>query len=253
MRALLALLILGGIYPQATITKHASDREHDGFAGPVYSVSVVWSPIYMSHPSTPVGSRCRDMKSVYDKDGRLMKHSVYPGSCGSDEILEEYTYAKDGSRTANTRAIRGRNSPAPPPGIRLATSTPDDEGEPRRTFTYDPSGRLTEDVTVGPTGKVRYKSEYKYDSKGRLIEMDGSEADGQVSVRRVYSYEGDNRVPSGFIYYGRDGKVYDRTTYTNYEFNSRGDWVKRKETTEETFNRKTISWKLREIEYYPSN
>ena len=40
---------------------------------------------------------------------------------------------------------------------------------------------------------------------------------------------------------------------TIYEFNSRGDWVKRKETTEETFNRKTISWKIRQIEYFPSN
>ena len=251
MRSILAVMMLCSIYPQGVITKHSSDREHDGFAGPVKSVSVEYSTIYESHPSTPLGSHCRDMKNVYDKDGRLMKHSVYHGSCGSDEILEEYTYAKDGSRTARTRAIRGRNSPAPPPGIRLATSTPGDEGEPRRTFTYDTSGRMIEDVSAGPTGKLRYKSGYKYDTKGRLIETDGSEADGQVSVRRVYSYEGDNRVPSGFTYYGRDGKVYDRTIYTDYEFNSRGDWVKRKETTEETFNRKTISWKLRAIEYYP--
>ena len=198
MRSILAVLILCSIYPQGVTTKNASDREHDGFTGPVKSVSVEYSTIYESHPSTPVGSHCRDMKNVYDKDGRLMKHSVYSGSCGSDEILEEYTYAKDGSRSAKTRAIRGRNSPAPLAGIRLATSTPDDDGEPRTTFTYDSSGRVIEQAYVGPTGKLRYKSEFKYDTKGRLIETDGSEADGQVSVRRVYSYEGDNRVPSGF-------------------------------------------------------
>ena len=250
MRLILAALMLCSINPQAVTTKYASDREHDGFAGPVKSVSVEYSTIYESHPSTPVGSHCREMKNFYDKDGRLMKHSVYPGSCGSDEILAEYTYAQDGSRTARMRSIQGRNSWAPQ-GIKLATST--DESEPRTTFRYDTLGRLIEEATVGATGKIRYKSEYKYDTKDRMIEMIDSQADLQGSARWAYSYEGDNRVPSGVVYYDRDGKMYHQTAYKNYEFNSRGDWVKRKETIEETSNRKTISWKIREIEYFPSN
>ncbi len=38
---------------------------------------------------------------------------------------------------------------------------------------------------------------------------------------------------------------------SDYEFNSQGDWVKRKETREERFNRKSVSLTIREIEYYP--
>ena len=82
-----------------------------------------------------------------------------------------------------------------------------------------------------------------------MIETAGYE---EVSFRPAsLQLRGRQRVPSGFIYYGGNGKVYERTTYSDYEFNSHGDWVKRKETTEETLNRKSISWMLRKIEYYP--
>ena len=74
---------------------------------------------------------------------------------------------------------------------------------------------------------------------------------GQITVRRVYSYTGDERVPSTFTYYDQEGKVRERTTYTDYEFNSTGDWLKRKQTTEETLNRVTVALVTREIDYYP--
>jgi hypothetical protein len=82
-----------------------------------------------------------------------------------------------------------------------------------------------------------------------MVEMTGYNADGSVSDRRVYGYVGGS-APSEFAYHGPDGKVYERTTYSEYEFNSRGDWIKRKETSEETFNRKSTSIVSREIEYY---
>jgi hypothetical protein len=92
---------------------------------------------------------------------------------------------------------------------------------------------------------------YTYDAKGRLIEVANYDGDSQIPIRRVRSYSADERVPSGFIYYGRDGKIYERTTYTDYEFNSKGDWIKRKQTKEETYNRRSVSMTYREIEYYP--
>jgi hypothetical protein len=115
---------------------------------------------------------------------------------------------------------------APPPGYK------EEVGEPRMVFKYGSLGKHIEAASVKPSGKVIYKNTYSYDDKGRMIEGIGHDRDGQISDRRAYSYSGDNHVPSGFIYYGRDGKAYDRTAYTEYEFNSRGDWVKRKETRE---------------------
>lgn len=102
-----------------------------------------------------------------------------------------------------------------------------------------------------PSGKVIDKTIYSYDAKNRLIETTGYSEEGQISDRRVYDYSNDNLFPSTFTYYGGDGKVYERNMYSDYKFNSYGDWVERKQTTEGTFNRKTISLTFREIEYYP--
>lgn len=68
----------------------------------------------------------------------------------------------------------------------------------------------------------------------------------------MYSYSGDETVPSSFVYYDGKGNVYERTTYSDYKFNSHGDWISRKQAKEERFNRKTVSLTIREIEYYPS-
>lgn len=83
-----------------------------------------------------------------------------------------------------------------------------------------------------------------------MIEMTSYNSDGQVSSRRVYGFTGDEKVPSSFAYYDGKGNVYEKTIYSDYEFNSQGDWIKRKETTEERFNRQSVSLTVREIEYY---
>ena len=119
-------------------------------------------------------------------------------------------------------------------------------------FKYDPSsGKKVESTSIRPSGKIVYKTTYTYDGKGRMIEITSYDSDGQVSSRRVYGYSGDVSVPSSFAYYDGKGNVYERTIYSDYVFNSEGDWIRRKETREERFNRR-VSSTVREIEYYPS-
>ncbi|HZG52191.1 MAG TPA: hypothetical protein VEZ40_08645 [Pyrinomonadaceae bacterium] len=194
------------------------------------------------------------MTKVYDQNGRLMQHSLYPGACGSDEIRNDYSYASDGSRTEKSQEIRGKDSPPPPPPPMASRSdSEEDKGEPRMIFKYDPSsGKRIESTSIRPGGKIIYKTTYSYDDKGRMIEMAGYDSDGQVSSRRVYGYSGSERFPSNFAYYDGKGNVYERTVYSDYEFNSQGDWIRRKETREDRFNRKSVSSTVREIEYYPN-
>jgi len=250
MKRLLLFLILSIACNQAAISKKQSDREHDGFVGPVKKVFVMWSPI--SGSNYPVGSRCRQLTNEYDENGRLMRHSVYPGACGSDEIREDYSYSQDGNQITKTREIRGTNSPPPPPPV-VSRSNSEEEGPAKRVFKYDQSGRLIEEGMVKPSGRLSYKTTYSYDEKGRLIESTGYDGDSRLTNRRVYRFSTDDRVPSEFAYYGADGRVYEQTTYTDYEFNSKADWVKRKQTKEETFNRHSVSVTFREIEYYPDS
>jgi hypothetical protein len=234
---------------QIQTTKTESDREHDEFVGPVKKVFVLWSAV--SGSNYPAGSRCRSRTRVYDEGGRLLQQSLYPGACGSDEIREDYTYASDGSRSAKSQEIRGKDSPPPPPPPMAPPGYKAEPGNPRMVFKYNAWGKLAEAASIKPSGTVIYKYTYSYDDKGRLIEVTGYDREGQVSDRRVYSFSGESRVPSTFTYSGRDGKVYDTTAYSEYEFNARGDWVKRKETREQSPGRGSVSITFREIEYYP--
>ena len=250
MKQFILLLIFCVLSFQATATKRESDREHDGFVGPVKKVFVTWTPIAGSN--YPPGSKCRQMTNEYDQTGRLTRHSVYPGECGSDEIREDFTYSPDGNKTTKYQEILGENSsPLPPPAA--PADEKKEDGPPKEVSKYDDAGRLVEEGMMLPSGKFRYKITYTYDAKGRLIETTGHDGDDRVSSRRVYTYSGDERVPSVFVYYDRDGKIRLRTTYTDYKFNSKGDWTERKQTTDETPNRHSVSMFHREIEYYPSN
>jgi hypothetical protein len=84
------------------------------------------------------------MTNEYDEDGRLMRHSVYPGACGSDEIREDYSYSQDGNQTIKTQEIRGTNSPPPPPAVASRSNSEEDKGPAKKAITYDQSGRLSE-------------------------------------------------------------------------------------------------------------
>ena len=113
MNNIVLILIFFVVSGQVPVSKRGSDRAHDQFVGPVKKVFEFWTPI--SGSSYPADSKCRQLTNEYDKTGRVTRHSVYPGSCGSDEIREDFTYAADGTRTAKTQEIRDPNSPPPPP------------------------------------------------------------------------------------------------------------------------------------------
>lgn len=239
---------------QASVKFSASDRERDGFVGPVKRVVEERPPD--SGENRPAGSRCRRMARVYDQRGRLVQSSTY-AYCGSLELRTDYVYAQDGSRTSKGQAIQSEDlPPLPPPPSPLPTppstgaNPKGDDGEPRTVFKYDASGKMIEEVSLTPGGRVVFKRTYSYDDKGRLTETAGYD-DGRVSSRDVYSYSGGERLPSGFAYYRRDGRVDYRVAYTDYEFNPRGDWVKRKETVEDSYGLKTVVLVSRELEYYP--
>ena len=107
-------------------------------------------------------------------------------------------------------------------------------------------------MLVTSKGKLIDQTFYDYDSMGRLIETRSVDANGAISVRRVNGYEGGNKAPSTFSYIDGRGKAIERSTYSDYEFNPQGDWVKRKVKTEETLNRKQTLIETRKIEYDPT-
>jgi hypothetical protein len=203
---ILILMMLVFSYAQTSAPKRISDREQNGFLGPVKKMFAEWTPVDQPRGGTPPGTRCRQQTSLYDTDGRLLQNSVYPGPCGSDEIRETYTYAKDGSRTSTTQDIKGVNSPPSPPPAAPPPGEAIEVGPPKTTFQYDSSGRVIEMAVLRPGGKLIYKTAYKYDKEDRTLETISIDPEGTVTSRRVYTYEGNQRVPSSFSYFGQDGR-----------------------------------------------
>jgi hypothetical protein len=133
---------------------------------------------------------------IYDQNGRLIQSSSYPGSCGSDEIREHYTYDQEGNRTESTEEFRGKDSPPPPPRPMPPPGTKEDQsvkGSPKTTFKYDAQGLMTEEATFRASGVLIYRTVYKYDENGRLQETQTLDSDGKTRVKRVRSYEGCQR------------------------------------------------------------
>ncbi len=250
MKAILITFIFCFAFFQSASVKNKSDREHDGFVGNVKKAFEEWSPI-SGYPSyLQPGTRYRGSTRIYDADGRLLQSSVYPGAGGSDELRDHYTYDKDGARMSRTEEIRGENSPPPPPPPMPPPGSKEEKGPPKTVFQYDSRGRKIETAVLRAGGTLVYKLIYKYDEKDRLQESQNADPDGKITSRRVYSYEGDQRYPKEYVYIGSDGKTSSKVTYTEYELNPQGDWIKRKSKTESSDGRTQASLNYRSIDYH---
>lgn len=250
MKAIITAFIFCFAFFQSASVKNKSDRELDGFTGDVKKAFEELSPIsgYPSHLQP--GSRCRTSTRIYDANGRLLQSSVYPGTCGSDEWREHYTYDKDGARMSRIEEIRGENSPPPPPPPMPPPGSKEDKGPPKTFFRYDSRGRKIESEVFRASGTLIYKLIYKYDEKDRLQESQNVDPDGKITSKRVYGYEGDQRFPKEYIYIGSDGKTSFKVTYTEYELNPQGDWIKRKSMMERSDGPTYVSLNYRSIDYH---
>lgn len=193
--------------------KKQTDRERDGFTGKVSNVYV--STIY------PGGVRCAKQSSSYDVDGRLTKHTIYTKGCGAEYITTNYTYAADGRRTSSINEVAGGST----------------------VFRYDANGRLSDEISAFNENEA-VQVHYSYDEKGRIFEKTYSTNDTQYG-REIYEYSGEQKAPSKFSFTNTKENKSLTITYSSYEFNSQGDWLKREET-----DSGKNSYIERAIEYY---
>lgn len=246
LKVFITIFVFCSLFLQSSSVGKKSEREFDGFVGPVKSAFEEWSPI--SGYQYPSNARCRNSSKVYDQNGRLIQSSLYPGACGSDEIREHYTYDQEGNRTERTEEFQGKGSPPPPPPPMppLGANGQVVKGPPKTTFKYDANGRMTEKVHLRANGDPTFKNICIYDEKGRPQERQVIHSDG-TRYRWTYKYEGEKRFPeSQDSFDGDSNKPSYTVTYSDYELNAQGDWVKRKETTP-----KTVSIHYQKLEYYP--
>jgi len=92
MKILIAAIFFCLAYSQSSEVRRQTDREHDGFVGPVKKMHEDWSPVTKNWYDIRPGTRCRKATKIFDPAGRITQSSLYPGSCGADELREYYIY-----------------------------------------------------------------------------------------------------------------------------------------------------------------
>ncbi|HMS43577.1 MAG TPA: hypothetical protein PKE69_25340 [Pyrinomonadaceae bacterium] len=208
------ILLFALIFTSCTTKLHRqTDRERDGFVGKVARVYI--STLF------PTKGKCPIKSNTYDANGNLTKQKIYTNGCGDKFITTDYRISADGKRISTTEGTQ----------------------QSKTIYNFDTSGRISEETTSFNNAET-LQVKYFFDEKGRIKEKIYT-TNGTQYGKDVYEYVGENNAPAKFTYTDSRNEKSVSIIYTNYEFNSEGDWVKR----EETDNGK-LSFVERAIEYY---
>ena len=224
-RATLTLLLISLTTLSAFAQKKQSDREFEGFRGQVKTVTEERAELQQSGDTAVEAARKRNKMITFDTDGNLVTDKAYDQR-GEEFDVRTYSFI-DGERFVK-HDVLSKNVIAVAPAPGKQSKQPRD-----------------------PRYSARIK--YKYDSQGNQIEMAWLHPDGRPNLRYVYKREGNRKEvmvyrEDGSLSHGWVEKLDDKgnevettdvvpgypprakTTYTYLEFDSQGNWTKRKQS-----------------------
>ncbi len=116
---------------------------------------------------------------------------------------------------------------------------------------YDDKGNRIEYSSFNSDGSQEQKRTFKYDDKGNKIEISSFVYDGNQqsqNYKRTYKYDDKgNEIEIEYnTYYPEDSLVYKYTDKYKYDFDSKGNWIKKIKFENEVPTLKVV----REIEYF---
>lgn len=183
---IMCLLLTLPVLAQEKLT----DREQDGFLGPVHTVLEESAPLTGTRDKPVDGAQRRVESRTYDPDGNLTEKIVYSGDHGQD-VLERIVYGSDsaGNRTENIY-ITGSEIPASADGLPAPVKedqTSDGSYLYKIQYKYDNQGNRTEEDVYGGRGALVYKLEYEYNEHQQMVKRQIVQAD-KIINRTSYSY-----------------------------------------------------------------
>lgn len=219
----LALLLVSVSTLSVFAQKKQSDREFEGFRGQVKTVTVEEAELKQSESTAVEAARKPRKILTFDTDGNLISDKAY------DHLGEEFdvrTYSVvDGERVVK-HDVLSKNVLIGAPGPGKQPKQPQDPRYSARIkYKYDREGNRTEMAWLFPNGRPNLR--YVYKREGNRNEVMVYRADGSLS--HGYTEKLDDK--------GNEVEVTDvvpnyapfpKTTYTYLEFDSQGNWIKRK-------------------------
>jgi hypothetical protein len=162
----------------------------------------------------------------YNEQGNLVKSVLY-SSAGLPSNITVYGYI-DGARVSSSGSIRYESSPA---GIAVpaAKERPrDPRYDLKYEYKYDDKGRLSEQLLYGNDGRLNSRRVYKREG-ARLEELNYYDEEGRPGMRSLAMLDASGNE-SEQIYFDSPLKGWQSKYTHTYEFDARGNWVKRTTT-----------------------
>jgi hypothetical protein len=229
MKTYLAVLIVIMFFAATTSAqKRMSDRDADGLKGKVQKI--VTGSAKLSKEAGGWIEAKPQMKSVivYDAEGNRVKSENYD-YMGNLFQINEYSFV-DGDKVVKTETIRHEYDPPAimtVPAPKKENAKPADPGYTYKfKYKYDAKGNRTEEAWYHNDGSLWLRYVSVYDARGNEVEWFRYTREGKMNGRSVSSYDaGGNEIEK--TWFRPDGSLSEKWNYT-YEFDSQGNWIKRK-------------------------
>lgn len=173
----------------ASADKKSTDRQIDGFSGPVKTVStrVERNAVEVQQPDGPgviLSAGCEECE--YDQDGNRIR--LGPGQ-GQTEFVRNSTGAVIERVMRNEKGeVTGRSVMGPFGAVEDLLYS-DGQLESRRTYRYDDRGNIIETLTLDPNGAEDSRSTMSYDESGQVVEEWDRGRNNSFGLHFVHTYD----------------------------------------------------------------
>jgi hypothetical protein len=249
MRVLTAFLLLSVLLAQASAQQKKSDRDRDGLVGPVYQVNEKLSQYFSNFY----------IITTYSLDGDLIKIDA---PYGNFHVIKTFKRINE-----NTVLMRYIDVGASNTGQLALAPLPlkDKDGAELYTFHYRDNGvykrngdrlileatHIQESVMTGD--RLVWRVFYLLDPQNRLTEKVEVHAHDLKTKQTIYKYDSLSIRAPQYVEHRVDGLT-TGTQWFSYEFDDKGNWVKRTRVKEEPAiaSSPPNDVTTRTIIYYPS-
>lgn len=218
-----------------------SDREDGGLKERVKSILEEDAKFSNESGKRVETKRVPSSAVSFDEKGNFTQQVFYRSN-GNVHFTIKYSFI-GGDKTSTIKYEEDASSPPPPPApapssSQVNTRPSDPRFDNKYKYKYDSQGNRVEEATYRSSGALSITDVSKFDPKGNRIEWARYTPTGELNFRKTISYN-DYGQDVEVTYFHGDGSISEKDSYTDYEIDSKGNWIKRVESKWVTKNGKS--------------
>jgi hypothetical protein len=229
------------VVPHLVLAQVVTDRQLEGLKGDVKTLNVDGAVLDGQPGNWKELRRGRAYTISWDKQGHEIERIISAADYPLTKIVSTYN-ADQKTQTekhydlykSNSQGVKGfvldpKGKPIkpPPPPPQILSN----DGAVTKEITYksDENGNRSEKLIYEGEGrglKLTQRRVYVWDTSGKLKEEIRYDGQGNQQFKFVYKYDPQGNEAESVMIEGKN-KITSRTTYSDYKFDSQGNWISR--------------------------